>query len=114
MLPWIQARPPRMLEARAPWRASLRELNLGILHRVSIQMNTVPSGHAAEALACALLLVDGPPAVVALMFVLTISISAGALFGRYHYAIDIALGWLVALGVWAVTLGFQGSNVPGF
>jgi hypothetical protein len=106
MLPWIQTRPPRALEAGPPWRASLRELNLGILHRVSIQMNTIPSGHAAEALACALLLVDGPPAVVALMLLMAISISAGALFGRYHYAIDIALGWLVALGVRGVGLRF--------
>jgi hypothetical protein len=106
MLPWIQTRPPRTLEAGPPWRASLRELNLGILHRVSIQMNTVPSGHAAEALACALLLVGAPPAVLVLMFVMAIAISAGALFGRYHYAIDIALGWLVALGVWGVSLRF--------
>ena len=101
MLPWIQTRPPRMLEAGPPWRATLRGVNLGILHRVSVQMNTVPSGHAAEAVACALLVLDARAAVVAAMFVMAISISAGALFGRYHYAIDIALGWLVAILVWA-------------
>ena len=101
MLPWIQTRPPRLLEAGPPWRAALRAVNLGILHRVSVQMNTVPSGHAAEAVACALLVVAAPPAVVAVMFVMALSISAGALFGRYHYAIDIVLGWLVAMLVWA-------------
>jgi len=102
MLPWIQTRPPRLLEAGPPWLARLRGLNLGILHRVSIQMNTVPSGHAAEALACALLVLDGPPAVAGALFLMGLSISAGALFGRYHYAIDIILGWLVALVTWTV------------
>jgi len=102
MLPWIQTRPPRALEPEPPWRASTRRLNLGILHKVSIQMNTVPSGHAAEALACALILIDAPSAVVASLFGLALSISAGALLGRYHYAIDIALGWAVALMVWSL------------
>jgi hypothetical protein len=102
MLPLLQTRPPRNLEAEPPWRATLRTLNLNILNRASIGMNTVPSGHAAEALAAALMVVDAPAAVVAWMFFNALAISAGAVFGRYHYVIDAAAGWVVAVGVWAV------------
>jgi hypothetical protein len=102
MLPLLQTRPPRNLEAEPPWRATLRRLNLNIVNNASIGMNTMPSGHAAEALAAALLVMDAPPMVVAGMFFFALSISAGAVFGRYHYAIDAAAGWVVAIGVWAV------------
>jgi hypothetical protein len=100
MLPLIQTRPPRSLEGGAPWRASLRRLNLNILNHASIGMNTMPSGHAAEALAAALLVLDTPPAIVTWMFFNAAAISAGAVFGRYHYALDALAGWLVAVGVW--------------
>jgi hypothetical protein len=102
MLPLIQTRPPRHLEPNAPWHARLRVLNLNILNNASIGMNTVPSGHAAEAVAAALLVLDTPPAVVAWMFFNALAISAGAVFGRYHYAIDALAGWVVAVGVWAL------------
>jgi len=104
-LPWIQTRPPRAIEEAAPWQASLRRLNIGILDTASIQMNTVPSGHAAEALACALLLIGAPPAILALMLVMAAAISAGAVFGRYHYAIDIVTGWIVAVAVFIAVQG---------
>ena len=102
MLPLIQTRPPRHLETTPPWTARLRILNLNILNKGSIGMNTVPSGHAAEALAAALLVLDTPPAVVAWMFFNAAAISAGAIFGRYHYTIDAIAGWIVAIGVWAL------------
>jgi hypothetical protein len=100
MLPLIQTRPPRNLEQGSPWTAKLRALNLNILNRASIGMNTVPSGHAAEALAAALLVLDTPPAIVAWMFFNAAAISAGAVFGRYHYTVDALAGWGVALVVW--------------
>ena len=102
MLPLVQTRPPRNLEPAAPWRAKLRVLNLHILNRASIGMNTVPSGHAAEALAAALLVLDTPPGIVAWMFFNAAAISAGAVFGRYHYALDAVAGWIVAIGVWTL------------
>jgi hypothetical protein len=36
------------------------------------------------------------------MFLATAAVSAGAVFGRYHYALDIIAGWATALGVWIV------------
>jgi len=102
MLPWVQTRPPRAIEAGHPWQARLRVLNLHILDNTSIRMNTIPSGHAAEALACALIVMDAPAAIVAWMFFNAGAISAGAVFGRYHYSIDVIAGWIVALVTWAV------------
>ena len=100
MLPLIQTRPPRSLDGSHPWRARLRHLNLRILDNASIRMNTLPSGHAAEALAAALLVVSAPPGVVGVMFAIAAAISAGAVLGRYHYSIDVISGWITALCVW--------------
>ena len=99
-LPWVQTRPPRALEAGEPWSASARTLNLRILGSTSITVNTFPSGHAAEALAAALLTMDAPAPIVALMFAGAAAVSAGAVLGRYHYFADALSGWIVALAVW--------------
>jgi membrane-associated phospholipid phosphatase len=100
MLPWIQTRPPRAVEAAEPWRSSVRALNLRILGTASIEVNTFPSGHAAEAMAVTLLVLGAPWFVVSPMAVVALAISAGAVLGRYHYALDALAGWAVALCVW--------------
>jgi membrane-associated phospholipid phosphatase len=100
MLPWIQTRPPRALEEQPPWCASVRGFNLGLLHRASIHVNTFPSGHAAEAVAAALLVVGAPLPIVLLMGCGALAITAGAVLGRYHYALDALAGWIVAVLVW--------------
>lgn len=102
VLPWVQTRPPRALEAGDPWRSGFRPVNLGLLSAASIHVNTFPSGHAAEALAAALLVVTAPLPMVIWMFLAALAISAGAVGGRYHYAADALLGWCVALVVWLV------------
>jgi hypothetical protein len=100
MLPWVQTRPPRALERRDPWRAAFRRINLGLLGTASIHVNTFPSGHAAEALAAALLAAGAPWPIAAWMFFNAAAISAGAVLGRYHYAADALAGWAVATAVW--------------
>jgi membrane-associated phospholipid phosphatase len=99
-LPWIQTRPPRALESGEPWSSSFRNFNLRWLATASIQVNTFPSGHAAEALAAALLVSNLRPVVFILMLFNAAAVSAGAVFGRYHYAIDAFAGWFVAIAVW--------------
>ena len=101
-LAWIQTRPPRALESGEPWTAWFRRFNLRLLGKTSIHANTFPSGHAAEALAAALLVIGAPAPLLALMFLAALSISAGAVLGRYHYAADILAGWVVAIGVFLV------------
>ncbi len=100
MLPWIQTRPPRALEPEPPWRARFRAVNLRLLGTTSIQVNTFPSGHAAEALAAALLVIGAGPLAVSALLVMAVAISAGAVLGRYHYAADAFAGWAVAAIVW--------------
>jgi len=101
VLPWIQTRPPRALEAGKPWSSSVRAFNLRMLGATSIQVNTFPSGHAAEGLAAALLVIVAPPAIVAGMLAAGLAVSAGAVLGRYHYLVDALAGWVVALVVFA-------------
>lgn len=98
-MPFVQTRPPRALEGGA-WRSGVRAVNLGVLGAASVQVNTFPSGHAAEALACVLLLADAPAAVIIPMSVAALGVSAGAVLGRYHYLLDVLAGWVVAIGVW--------------
>jgi membrane-associated phospholipid phosphatase len=99
MLPWIQTRPPRAIEPGEPWRSAVRRLNLRLLGAAGIEANTFPSGHAAEALAAALLVLGAPWPVVGPMFAVAAAISAGAVLGRYHYASDAIVGWVVALAI---------------
>ena len=103
MLPWIQTRPPRSLGFDVPWQSTWRPVNERLLDAGSVQVNTFPSGHAAEGLALALLVLDAPAPLVIWMFFNGAAISAGAVLGRYHYAADAFAGWLVALLVWGIT-----------
>ena len=99
-LPWIQTRPPRAMRERAPWRSGVRSMNEQILAKTSIQHNTFPSGHAAEALASVLLVAAAPAPMVAAVAAAALLVSAGAVLGRYHYAADALAGWIVAAVVW--------------
>jgi hypothetical protein len=99
-LAWIQTRPPRALQGNVPWHSVVRGLNTRLLRTASIGVNTFPSGHAAEALASALLVIGAPGPVVLTMFAVALAIGAGAVFGRYHYAADALAGYVVAVIVW--------------
>jgi hypothetical protein len=99
-LPWVQTRPPRALEPAEPWISSIRRLNLRVLGSTSIQVNTFPSGHAAEGFVAALLVLDAPLPIVAAMTIAALMVSAGAELGRYHYLADALAGVLVAAVAW--------------
>lgn len=44
---------------------------------------------------------DAPSAIIVLwMLFAALAVSAGAVFGRYHYATDALTGWIVAASVW--------------
>jgi membrane-associated phospholipid phosphatase len=100
MVPFIQTMPPRSLAGTdpfAPLPGPVRTLNLFILRRASIQMNTFPSAHVASSLACALVLLRVSVPVGIVFLIIAISIALGAVLGRYHYAADAILGATVAL-----------------
>jgi membrane-associated phospholipid phosphatase len=101
----VQTRPPRAFERVAPWQSSVRPFNMRLVGAASIQVNTFPSGHAAEALAAALLVTGAPLPVVIVMWLNAVAVSAAAVLGRYHYAADALAGWAVAFLVWLVVWG---------
>jgi membrane-associated phospholipid phosphatase len=106
MLPWIQTRPPRAIEeapseSRRPFL--IRSLNLAIVNRASIQVNTLPSGHTAGAFAAALAVGSTMPAAGAVSLVFAASIAVAAVLGRYHYVVDSVLGLLVGGIAWAIS-----------
>lgn len=101
LLPWLPSRPPRIAEGesgidRRP--LAVRRLNCSTLKYGSVQANTFPSGHAAAALATALVVGTSMPVAGSVLAFLSLSIAAGSVLGRYHYAADAIAGLLVAVG----------------
>lgn len=94
-LPFIRTLPPRRLEqvqrTDAP-QTGIRRFNLTVIRLVTHQVNTFPSGHAAAAVAVALELLSAVPAAGIVYLAIAISIMVAAFVGRYHYAVDVALG----------------------
>ncbi len=104
MLPWLQTRSPRALESVPASHSQLivRRFNTAILSRGSIQVNTVPSGHAAGAVATALAVIDVMPPAGIVFLALAVAIVVSTVLGRYHYLVDSLLGVLVATGAWLI------------
>lgn len=98
-LAFAVSRPPRVLEAppRNPTPSIVRRLNLLVLGRASVQLNTCPSGHVATSVAAALAVWSVWPAAGLTLGVLTALITIASVTGRYHYAFDAITG--IAVGV---------------
>jgi hypothetical protein len=103
-LPWLQTRPPRAIETGDGTAAfsPLRRFNLAILNRASNQVNTLPSGHAATAVAVACVVGGVMPGAGLVFGVVAASIVLATVIGRYHYAVDSLLGVLVGVAAWAL------------
>lgn len=103
-LAWIQTRPPWALE---PWTGAVRarsvfgRINELVLRHGSNQINTIPSGHAAGAVAVALSLASLDLALAAPFIAVAAAILVATVVGRYHFALDTVAGALVALVAWA-------------
>jgi hypothetical protein len=103
LVPWLPMRPPRALPTRADDAdGSVRRLNLLVLSHASIQMNTFPSGHAAAAVASALVVGQLHLGAGLIFGTIALSISIGSVVGRYHYAADAVLGAAVAATAFAL------------
>lgn len=98
LLPWLPTRAPRAIEPPLPApRSSIRRLNLAVLNRASVQWNTFPSGHTAASLATALAVGIHMPLAGVVLGVVALSIAAGSVAGRYHYAADAIIGAAAAV-----------------
>jgi hypothetical protein len=108
VLPFVQTRPPRAIECRAAANpgapgvecTGLRRLNLAILRSSSNQVNTIPRGHVAAALAVSLMVLSSDPAIGLLFLAVSVAIALATVVGRYHYTVDTVAGAAVALASW--------------
>ena len=100
-LPWLISRPPRIVEQTTP--SGIGRANVFVLSRVSHGLNTFPSGHVAVSMAAAVEVYELVPVAGALLIVIATAIAAGAVAGRYHYAVDVFLGLAVGIAA-AATL----------
>jgi hypothetical protein len=102
LLPLLATRPPRALQVppsgsgRAA-AAGPRRFNVLFLSIFGIGWNTLPSGHAAGAVAVAVVVWRSGSTLAPLFVLLAIGIALGTVRGRYHYAVDTVLG--VGLGL---------------
>lgn len=109
LLPWLPTRAPRAIEPPgSAARSSIRKWNLAVLSRASVQWNTFPSGHTAASLATALAVAGDIPLAGVILGVLAISIAAGSVAGRYHYAADAIAGAAVAIVAFATVAAAPG------
>ena len=105
MLPWIQTRPPfatmstEFIERR---NLLFRRWSRAFMRKVSIHVNTLPSGHAAGSLATALVVWEQLPAAGPWFLAWALLIVVGSIVGRNHYAIDAVTGMALALVVWGI------------
>lgn len=103
LLPWLPTRPPRVLEGAGAGASAIRRLNLRVLDRASVQLNTFPSGHVASAIATALVVAAALPAAGLLLAVIAGGIAVGSVVGRYHYLADVLAGVVLALAAFWVS-----------
>ena len=106
LVAWFRTFAPRNVEANEAIPArqlAVRRLNLAVLDRASIGLNTFPSGHAATSFAAALSVGTVVPAGGGVLGALALSIAVGSVAGRYHYALDAAFGALLAIAAFAIS-----------
>jgi membrane-associated phospholipid phosphatase len=72
-------------------------LNLFILRHGSIHLNTFPSAHVAATVGASLVLLQWVPVAGVVFLLISLSIAAGAVLGRYHYALDVIFGAMLPL-----------------
>jgi membrane-associated phospholipid phosphatase len=108
LLPWLPTRAPRAVESgREMTRSSIRRLNLAVLDRASVQWNTFPSGHTAASFATAFAVGAYMPAAGVVLGGVAVSIAAGSVVGRYHYAGDAIAGVGTAIAAFLVAFAVR-------
>lgn len=105
--PFIQAMPPRELRDDHKFRmppSRIEKLNHWILRRASIRVITFPSAHVASAFAATLVLLRLDPGVGLIFLAAALSIALATVAGGYHYAADVLLAVVAAVGIFLATL----------
>lgn len=106
LLPLLSTRPPRALllpvQTRLATSTPFRRANVTFLAAFANPWNTLPSGHAAGAVAVASMVWRSGSPLAPVFMALALGVALGTVRGRYHYVVDTVLG--VALGVVAAAV----------
>ena len=103
LFPFFPSAPPRVVFPGADSPSILtapRRLNLWLTGNFGIHSSVFPSAHVSAALACAWALLCVLPArrgIAWSVAALGLAIAVAAVYGRYHYAADVAAGALISL-----------------
>ncbi|HEY7292851.1 MAG TPA: phosphatase PAP2 family protein [Vicinamibacterales bacterium] len=98
VLPWLASRPPWVILGLEVTEATgVRRFGLMWVRRTSHCANTFPSGHTAGSLAVAMAVAPFAPVAGSCLLAVAIGIAVGCVSGRYHYAVDVVTGVVVAL-----------------
>jgi membrane-associated phospholipid phosphatase len=108
LFPFFPSEPPRTLFAGSDLphvMTPLRRFNLWIVNGYGIHSSVFPSAHVSSAFAAAwalLLYLPGRKRIGWGMLIYAISVTIAAVYGRYHYAVDVLAGFgvsVVAVGI---------------
>jgi membrane-associated phospholipid phosphatase len=95
LLPFFPSASPRLVDP-AGWQPPMnvvRHFNIWLLDHLDIHSSVFPSGHVAASFAAAFGLLAALPEKKRIgvpMLVLALLIAAATVYGRYHYAVDVA------------------------
>jgi membrane-associated phospholipid phosphatase len=109
MFPFFPSEPPRFAfpTIAPPIDTWIRDVNLWFLRHATIHSGVFPSAHVSSAFSCAwamfLVLPERKRFGWGLLFY-ALSVSVATVYGRYHYAADVAAGFGVSLAAGVVGL----------
>ncbi|QEE26573.1 phosphatase PAP2 family protein [Terriglobus albidus] len=104
--PFVPAMPPRFLESEHKESQATKSkiFNLWIQKHGSIHAISFPSAHVAASLAISLFLLHRVLAAGIFFLVISLWIAVAAVVERYHYAVDVLLGAVLALAMYLAWL----------
>jgi membrane-associated phospholipid phosphatase len=103
LFPFFPSEPPRTLFAGSDLphvMTSLRRFNLWIVNGYGIHSSVFPSAHVSSAFSAAWALLRYLPGRKTIgwgMLIYAISVAVAAVYGRYHYGVDVLAGFAVSL-----------------
>ncbi len=110
LFPFFPSRPPRLLFPNLDqpvFHTVLRRFNLAILQAGTIHVGVFPSAHVSSAFSAAwgmFLTVPRKKLFGWTLLLYAVSVSVSTIYGRYHYAADVAAGFGVSLIAASVAL----------
>lgn len=117
LFPCFPSEPPRRVfpgEDFPSYETLFRRLNWELLGGYGIYTSVFPSAHVAGGFAAAfgMMRLLERRWVGRFLLVLAVLIATGAVYGRYHYAVDAAAGCAAALLAWAATAALERRRAP--